>query len=72
MAKKRVSTSKKKMRTFIKERMEDFKEGKMHSRKSKTGPLVTRKDQAIAIALSEDRKRGMPVKGKKKRKKGSK
>lgn len=71
MAKKRVIKNKKKMRDFIEERMEDFKEGKMHSRKSKTGPLVTSKDQAIAIALSEARKKGMPVKGKKK-KKGSK
>jgi hypothetical protein len=59
--------AKKKMRGFIKERMEDFKEGTMHSRKSKTGPLVTRKDQALAITLSEARKKGMPVKGKKER-----
>lgn len=70
--KKRATPAKKKMRNFIKGRMEDFEEGKMHSRKSKTGPLVTSKDQAIAIALSEARKKGMPVKGKKKRKKGSK
>ena len=71
MAKKRVIKNKKKMRDFIEERMKDFKEGKMHSRKSKTGPLVTNKDQAIAITLSEARKKGMPVKGNKK-KKGSK
>lgn len=72
MAKKNGNASKKKMRTFIKGRMEDFKEGTMHSGKSKTGPLVTRKSQDLAIALSEARKKGMSVKGKKKRKKGSK
>lgn len=70
--KKRATPAKKRMRSFIKGRMEDFKEGKMHSRKKKTGPLVTSKEQAIAIALSEARKKGMPVKGKKKREKGSK
>lgn len=59
-----LSVGKKKMHEFMKERMEDFKEGKMHSRKKRTGPLVTSKDQALAIALSEARKKGMPVKRK--------
>ena len=54
-----------KAKKFIKKRMEDFKEGNMHSRVKKTGPVVTNPKQAIAISLSEARKKGMKV-GKKK------
>lgn len=50
---------------FIKKRMHDFKEGEMHSRVKKTGPTVSDPKQAIAISLSEARKKGMKV-GKKK------
>ena len=35
--------------------MKEAKEGKLHSG-SKTGPIVKKKSQAIAIALSEARK----------------
>lgn len=55
----------KKARSFIEKRMHDFKEGEMHSRVKKTGPTVHNPKQAIAIALSEARKKGMKV-GKKK------
>lgn len=54
-----------KAKQFIGKRMHDFKEGEMHSRKSKTGPVVENPKQAVAIALSEARKKGMKV-GKKK------
>lgn len=54
-----------KAKHFIEKRMHDFKEGEMHSRKHKTGPLVTNPKQAIAIALSESRKKGMKVSRKK-------
>ena len=43
--------------------MKEAKAGKLHSG-SKTGPIVTKKSQAIAIALSEQRKAD---KGKKKK-----
>lgn len=66
---KKNSVKKTKLKSFMKKRMEDFKEGKMHSRKKKTGPLVVKKDQALAIALSEARKKGMPVKSKTKKRK---
>lgn len=64
--KKPVKIAKEKGRSFIKKRMEDFKEGEMHST-TKHGPVVTNPKQAIAIALSEARKKHMPV-SKKKRK----
>ena len=60
----------KKARKFIKKRMHDWKEGKMHSRVKKTGPVVHSQDQAVAIALSEARKKGMDV-GPKPSKRGS-
>jgi len=50
---------------FVEKRMHDFKEGNMHSRKKKTGPTVENPKQAIAIALSEARKKGMKVPSKK-------
>ena len=37
--------------------MHTFKEGEMHSRVKHTGPVVTKQTQAVAIALSEARKK---------------
>jgi hypothetical protein len=70
-AHKKVHSKKKtkespKAKSFIEKRMHEMKEGKMHSRKSKTGPVVTNPKQGIAIALSEARKKGMKVTKKKK------
>ncbi len=45
------SDSKKKKRAVMKERMDAFKEGNMHSGK-KSGPVVKNPKQAIAIGLS--------------------
>jgi hypothetical protein len=67
MAKKKKSS--KKEQKFVEKRMHDFKEGNMHSRVTGTGPVVSNPKQAIAIALSEAREKGMKVKPKKKRKK---
>jgi len=44
--------------------MKEYKEGKLHSG-SKRGPKVTKKSQAVAIAMSES---GMSKKTKKKKK----
>ena len=55
-----------KAKNFIEKRMHEFKEGEMHSRVKKTGPKVTNPKQAIAIALSEARKKGMKVSKKRK------
>ena len=55
-----------KAKSFISKRMHEFKEGHMHSRVKKTGPLVTNPKQAIAISLSEAREKGMKVSKKKK------
>jgi len=44
--------------------MKEYKEGKLHSG-SKKGPKVTKKSQAVAIAMSES---GMSKKTKKKKK----
>ena len=43
-----------------------MKEGEMHSRVKKTGPVVTNPKQGVAIALSEARKKGMKVPDRKK------
>ncbi len=40
--------------------MHEFKEGELHSG-SKKGPMVNDPKQAIAIGISEARKRGMKV-----------
>lgn len=45
------SDSKKKKRAVMKNRMDAFKEGEMHSG-SKNGPVVKNPKQAVAIALS--------------------
>ena len=47
--------------------MHEWKRGKLHST-SKTGPMVTKRKQAVAIAMSEARKAGQ-LKGRKKGKK---
>lgn len=57
---KESKKAKNKIRTVMKE----FKEGKLHSG-SKKGPVVTSPKQAIAISLSEARKRGYKVPTKK-------
>lgn len=41
----------------IKKVMGEFKAGKLHSG-SKKGPIVSNKKQAVAIAMSEARKKG--------------
>lgn len=41
----------------MKKTMEEYKEGKLHSG-SKKGPVVTNRKQAIAIGMSEQRKKG--------------
>lgn len=51
----------------VKKVMEEFKEHKLHSG-SKKGPTVTNRKQAIAIGLSEARKKGEKVSPKKKAK----
>ncbi len=65
MKKKKVKYSRK-ARPKIKKVMEEWEEKKLHSR-SKKGPIVKSQKQAIAIALSEARKRGYKI-PKKKRK----
>ena len=55
-----------KVKNFIEKRMHEFKEGQMHSRVKKTGPTVHNPKQAIAIALSEARKKGAHIPRKKK------
>lgn len=55
--------AKKKMRiikTKVSKVMHEFKEGELHSG-SKKGPVVKNKKQAIAIALSEARKKGAKI-----------
>ena len=60
MAKKKTIVQKK-----MKKVMTEFEEGKLHSG-SKKGPQVKSKAQAIAIGLSEARKRGAKIPKKKK------
>lgn len=69
MAEKKMTKGKAKVKKVMKE----FKEGKLKSG-SKKGPEVTNPKQAIAIALSEERKasHGMLPKKKKKKKKVAK
>jgi len=56
------------MQSFMKSRMHSFKQGTMHSAKARTGPVVRNRAQAIAIALSEARAKGMKGAGRPKRK----
>lgn len=58
-------SSKKAQRSFAKERMHEFKAGHMHSRTKGTGPVVTNPKQAVAIMLSEERKKGVKIPKKK-------
>lgn len=57
--------AKKKSNAKIKKVMEEFKEGELHSG-SKKGPKVTNRKQAVAIAISEARKKGAKIPKKKK------
>lgn len=50
----------KKSRKKIHSVMREYKEGKLHSG-SKKGPVVKSQKQAIAIAMSEARKKGLKV-----------
>lgn len=59
---KRKKMAVRKGREKVAKVMHEFKEDKLHSG-SKKGPLVTNPEQALAIALSEERK----VKGRKKK-----
>lgn len=56
----------KKGKKKIEKVMHEFKEGELHSG-SKEGPKVSSRKQAVAVALSEARKKGakIPKKGKK-------
>ena len=55
----------KKLKTKVETVLHEFKKHKLHSG-SKKGPIVTNKDQALSIALSEARKKGEKVSPKKK------
>ena len=57
----------KKAQSKTKRVMHEFKENKLHSGSNK-GPTVKSKPQAIAIALSEARKKGYKVPSKKPKK----
>jgi len=50
-------SKKSKSQQKIKKVMKEYKSGQLHSG-SKSGPLVKKRSQAIAIAMSESRKRG--------------
>lgn len=64
-SKKRKSKAGSKGKSKIETVMHEFKEGKLHSG-SKKGPKVTNPKQAIAISLSEARKKGAAIPKKKK------
>ena len=53
-----MSKKKTKMQKFAKHELGKFKRGTLHSG-SKKGPRVTSKKQALAIMLSEARKKGI-------------
>jgi len=63
--KKKDPKKKTKGKAKIEKVMHEFKEGKLHSG-SKKGPKVTNPRQAIAISLSEARKKGAKIPKKKK------
>ncbi len=65
MPKLKKSAPKKKKREVMKHEMDKFEEGKLHSG-SKKGPVVSSREQAIAIGLSES---GQSKKKSKKKKK---
>lgn len=64
MPKLKRTAPKKAKKKRVKEEMDKFKEGKLHSG-SKKGPIVSNPKQAIAIALSES---GQSKKKRKKKK----
>lgn len=47
------------LKEHMEKRMGAFKEGEMRSRVKHTGPVVQKKKQALAISLSEARKKGL-------------
>jgi len=53
----RGSKAKKRTKQIMQTEMHAFKHGQLHSG-SKTGPKVTNRKQALAIALSKARKKG--------------
>jgi hypothetical protein len=55
-----VAKESKKAQAKIKKTMHEFKEGDLHSG-SKKGPIVESRPQAIAIGLSQARKKGLKV-----------
>lgn len=55
-----MAKGKEKRKSKVEKVMHEFSEGKLHSG-SKSGPEVTNKKQAIAIALSEARKSGAKI-----------
>jgi hypothetical protein len=57
---KKMAKESKKAQKKIKKVMHEFKEGELHSG-SKKGPKVTNPKQAVAIAMSEARKKGLKV-----------
>lgn len=60
----KMAKESKKAQSKVKKVMTEFKHGKLHSG-SKMGPMVTKPKQAVAIGMSEARKKGMKVPGKK-------
>lgn len=64
VAKKKVKKKLSKGKSKVEKVMHEFKEGKLHSG-SKKGPEVKNRSQAIAIALSESRKKGAHIPKKK-------
>ena len=64
--KKHVASKYENKKGKVEKVMEEYKEGKLHSG-SKKGPKVTNPKQAIAIGLSEARKKGEKVSPKKKK-----
>lgn len=61
----KMAKESKKAESKIKKVMHEFGEKKLHSG-SKKGPVVSNPKQAIAIAMSEARKKGLKVPPKKK------
>lgn len=55
----KLDRASKTFRKHMEKRMRTFKKGQMHSHKRRTGPVVRKRSQAIAIALSEARKKGL-------------
>jgi hypothetical protein len=54
-----VRKASKAMTKHMSSRMKSFSKGTMHSTKTRTGPVVKSRKQAVAIALSEARAKGL-------------